>query len=139
MDKRTFRIGWWALAGLLFGGAAVTGVLATKEIERRLFPVVTDFKVARSVVEGRSLLIWGTFEKVRDCKFVEATAQVGAIRLDLEFQDSRADQSQNRAVGPQAFGPWKITPGIYPIKLVSRNACHSFWDNTTTMLEGYRP
>ena len=136
---KTFRIGWRLLAGLLFGGAAVTGVLATKEIERRFFPVVTDFVVTQSIVEGRSLLIWGTFEKDRDCKFVEATAQVGAIRLDLEYQDKHVNRTENRAVGLQTFGPWKITPGIYPIKLVARHACHTFWDNTTIMLEEYRP
>lgn len=136
---KTFRIGWWLLAGLLFGGAAVTGVLATKEIERRFFPVITDFVVTQSIVEGRSLLIWGEFEKDRDCKFVEAAAQVGAIRLDLEYQDKRVNRTENRAVGLQTFGPWKITPGIYPIKLVARHACHTFWDNTTTMLEGYKP
>ena len=127
------------MTGLLFGGSTATGILAIKEIESRFFPVITDFQVTRSVVQGGSLLIYGTFEKSRDCKFVEAAAQVGAIRLDLEFQDKRADQTQNRAVGTQTFGPWRITPGIYPIKLVARHACHSFWDNTTVMLEGYKP
>ena len=139
MDKRSYLAGWWLLAGLLFGGAAATGLLAVKEIERRFFPVVTDFVVTRSTVDGGGLLIYGTFEKARDCKFVEATAQVGAIRLDLEFLDRRAAQAANRQLGPQTFGPWRITPGIYPITLVARHACHSFWNNTTTMLEGYRP
>lgn len=139
MDKRLATGGWWLLSGLLFGGAAATGVLAAKDLEHRFFPVLTDFVVTRSMADDGSLLVYGTFNKVRDCKFVEATAQVGAVRLDLEFLDKRAGQVANRQLGPQTFGPWKITPGLYPITLVARHACHALWQNTTVMLEGYRP
>lgn len=139
MDRRLAKAGWWLLSGLIFGSAASTGVMLTKEAEHDFAPVVSRAVVLRSEVDGDGLLIWGQFTKHRDCKFVEAVAQVGPIALDLEFRDLKPNQAQNRAVGLQDFGPWRVSPGIYPIKITLRHACHPLWYTTTTLLEGYRP
>lgn len=136
--RKSTALGWWLLVGLLFGGASSTGVLLVKEVEYRLFPVVSDVQITRSEQDGSSLLIWGTFNKNRDCRFVEAVALAGPLSLDLEFLDARPHQAASRLVGPQTFGPWRITPSLSPLRIVARHSCHSLWQTTSTMIESYK-
>ena len=139
MSNKTSLAGWWLLAGLLFGCASVTGVLLVKEIEHRMFPVVSDFEITRSERTPNGVLIWGTFEKERDCQFVEAVVLAGAISLDLEYLDRSKNKAVSRALGPQTFGPWRISPDLYPLRIVARHSCHPLWLNTTTLIGGYKP
>lgn len=139
MDKNTLRLGWWLLGGLLFGGASVTGVLLAKEIENRYFPVVNDVNITIALPDGDGVLLSGTFNKRRDCHFVEANASAGDLPLDLEFRDQRKNRAINRPVGPQVFGPWRISPTAFPLRIVVRHECHPLWFSTTTMLENYKP
>ena len=139
MDKRAAKGGWWLLAGLLFGGASATGVLLAKELEHRFAPVVTNTVITQSMLLDDGLLIWGTFDKERDCRFVEAVAQVGAVSLDLEYLDARKNRAVTRPTGPQTFGPWRLSPGLYPVKITVRHACHSLWMTTTTMIKDFKP
>lgn len=139
MSKNPSPLGWWLLGGLLFGGASATGVLLAKELEHRFAPVVTNTIITQSIPTDDGLLIWGTFDKDRDCRFVEAVAQVGAVSLDLEYLDASKKRAATRPTGPQTFGPWRLTPGLYPIKITVRHACHSLWTTTTTLLEDYKP
>jgi hypothetical protein len=139
MDKRAARMGWGLLAGLLFGGASATGVLLAKELERRFAPVVSDAVITQSKLLDDGLLIWGTFDKSRDCRFVEAVAQVGAVSLDLEYLDASKNKATSRPTGPQTFGPWRLSPGLYPVTITVRHACHSLWTTTTTLIKDYKP
>jgi hypothetical protein len=139
MGKRAPRGGWWVLAGLLFGGSVVTGVLLGKELEHRWAPVVTNTRITDSMPVADGMLIWGTFDKVRDCRFIEAVAQSGAASLDLEYLDASQKRSLSRPTGPQEFGPWRLTPGLYPVTITVRHACHSLWVSSTTMIQDYKP
>lgn len=139
MRKEIMHLGWGLLAGILFGGATVTGVLLAKSIEHHFAPVVANALVTQSEIDADGVLIWGTFDKLRDCKFVEAVANVGAISLDLEFQDARKNRAVTRPTGMQTFGPWRLSPGLYPIKITVRHACHSFWNTSTVLIEDYKP
>ena len=138
MDKRIAG-GWWLLAGLLFGCASATGVLLAKEIEHRFGPVVSHAVITRTQPDGDGLLIWGTFDKDRDCHFVEAVATAGAISLDLEFRDDRKHRATTRPTGPQVFGPWRISPTLYPIRIEVRHECHPWWFTSTVMIEEFKP
>ena len=139
MHKRVANGGWWLLAGILFGGASATGVLLTKEIEHRFAPVVSNAVIVRTAIDGDGLLIWGTFDKERDCKFVEAVASVGAVSLDLEFMDEHKHRSSTRPTGPQVFGPWRLSPSLYPVQITVRHQCHPLWTTSTTMITGFKP
>lgn len=136
---RRVRLGWWLLAGLLFGSTAATSVLLIKEVEYQFFPVVTKFTIHHAQVDGDSLLIWGVFTKMRDCRFIEAVAMAGPVVLELEYPDTSKNRAISRATGLQLFGPWRLTPNLYPIRIVSRHSCHPLWDTTTTLVEGFRP
>lgn len=139
MDRRMARLGWWLLGGLLFGGASVTGLLLAKELEHRFVPVIANAVITQADMDGDGLLIWGTFDKARDCQFVEATASSGAVRLDLEFLDKGKHRALTRPTGPQSFGPWRLSPALYPLHITVRHACHSFWHTTTTLIKDYKP
>jgi len=139
MDKNTLRLGWWLLGGLLFGAAAFTGVLLGKELEYKFLPVVTEVRITRSETDGSGTLIWGTFDKQRNCRFVEASVNAGALLLDLEFLDERLHRAVTRPVGPQVFGPWRISPNVFPLRITVRHECHPLWFSTTTLIEGFKP
>tara|TARA_R110000782_G_scaffold27266_1_gene69224 strand:+ start:329 stop:757 length:429 start_codon:yes stop_codon:yes gene_type:complete len=131
-----YHLGWWLLAGVLFGTSAVTCIPVAQAIEHAYYPVISGFKVvkAENIVGG--VLIWGTFDKDRDCKFLEATVTSGTARLDLEFKDVSNYKPHTRSVGPQVFGPWLISPVVTPVKLTVQHECHSFWRTSTEMFEG---
>jgi len=139
MHERIANIGWLILAGILFGTMSATGVLLVKDVEHRFAQVVSNASITRIEKDGDGVLIWGTFYKERDCKFIEATANVGAVSLDLEFKDEHKHRSSTRPTGPQVFGPWRLSPSIYPIRVTVRHSCHSLWVTSTTMIESYKP
>lgn len=139
MVKHSMRVGWGALAGLLFGVSAVTGVMVAKEVELVFFPVVSRAVITESIVDSDSVTIWGTFDKMRDCRFIEANASAGRLELDLEFKDERKYRATTRAIGPQVFGPWRISPSLAPLRIVARHECHPLWFTSTVLVEGYKP
>ena len=139
MDSTRIRFSWWALAGLLFGVSTVTGIMAVQAVEYSFHPVVANARVTRTQPDGDGTLIWGTFDKVRDCHFVEATASSGAILLDLEFLDTRKNRAATRPTGPQLFGPWRISPSTSPVRITTRHECQPLWYTTSTLLEGFKP
>lgn len=131
------KLGGWLLAGILFGTSAVTGILLSKEAEKAFYPVVSGTTIARHQPDGDGVLMWGTFTKERDCRFIEIAASSGAIPLDLETQDKGKHRGTTRAEGPQTFGPWRISPAIYPLSITVRHSCHALWDTSTLQVNRY--
>ncbi|MBC7621239.1 MAG: hypothetical protein H7293_20020 [Candidatus Saccharibacteria bacterium] len=139
MIRKIYAQGWWVLAGLLFSGAVMTGFFLAKEFEHAFMPVVTDVTVTRSVVTPEAIFIWGTFTKDRECKFMDRIATSRGVILDLEFLDAGKNKSSNRSVGPQVFGPWRISPPMLPLSITTRHQCHQFWQTSTKNLVDYQP
>jgi hypothetical protein len=108
--------------------------------------VVDNFVIARQEMTANGVLISGSFDKVRECKFVEVTAKTSegyspAVLYDgLKFQDERLDtmnpsHAHTRPKGQQTFGPWLLYatgPGT-EIKLSVRHYCHVLWDHFETL------
>lgn len=139
MFDRLTKVLWWVLAGLLFGSAVATSMLISKEVEQEYFPVITNAQITKVQIDGDGILVWGSFDKVRDCKFVEAAVASGPARLELEFKDVAKYRVATRPIGAQVFGPWRISPAIYPLRIYTRHQCHPLWLTTTAVITDYRP
>lgn len=123
----------WHVAPVL--AALLTFVLA-KEIDTRVFPVVTDFVVLNMRDDGSGVVVDGTMHKRRDCRFLEVVAYGDvSAPVQIKFLD-RLEGSQpfTRAVRVQLWGPWRIEPdGSKVVTLMARHACHSLWDHSTVL------
>ena len=131
------RLAWWALGGLVAVITAVTMVALAQWAEQRYMPVVRGFTIQFQAQDGKSLVIAGEMDKVRDyCRFVELTAYSGKSYLNIDFQDSTTEMNgRSRAAGVQSWGPWVITPYHDEIRLVARHRCHFLWDTVTVLVE----
>ena len=103
------------------------------------FPVVQDFKVtSQKELPNGGLMIEGTMEKLRDCKFSEVTAYTqDGHQVHVNFLDKPANSpTTTRAVRIQAWGPWEVYSGKSPsVSLYARHACHMFWSQTTKLTD----
>jgi len=79
-----------------------------------LRPVVTDWTVFNSEIDGADVLISGTLVKKRDCLFIPPT-----LARDIETGRNYAVVSTSPTAGktwassdlPQAWGPWRVING----------------------------
>ena len=116
--------------------AALLAFLIAKEIDTRLFPVVTDFSLTRLQPDAGGVTIQGTLHKRRDCRFVEVVAYGDESRpVQLTFLDRPAGaQPTTRAVRVQLWGPWHVaSDGARIVTLVARHECHALWDHSTIL------
>ena len=110
-------------------------VLAVQAVDRS-FPVVKDFKVTSMKARGTSVVIEGTLNKVRDCKFIEITAYTtDGRRLGLVLTDRPPHEpAVTRPLGPQLWGPWEVYPqGYANVDLYVHHACSIFWSQTSKL------
>ena len=98
------------------------------------FPVVRDFRVLTQVVTPEGMLIEGTMNKQRDCRFVEVVAMLDEIPSQVVFLDTRERPVFSRPTGPQKWGPWLvIADPKQGVVLHARHVCHGAWDNTAVL------
>jgi len=132
LNRLAQRIAWHVGPVL----AALLALVIAKEIDTRMFPVVTDFVITSMREDSTGVLIEGRLNKVRDCRFLEVVAYGDQSRpVQVQFMD-RQDGSipTTRAVRVQMWGPWHIaTGGASLVTLMARHECHALWDHSTAL------
>lgn len=128
--KFVSKIGIWFAFSLVFVMLSITTMQFLQTIEYKYFPVVKEFRIdITEHLEDRSL-IYGTMNKVRDCRFIEMVTYSNSKLLGVYFDKPIV----SRLVGIQEFGPITVKPNSVITKIVSRHSCHGFWDSTTVLL-----
>ena len=98
------------------------------------YPVVRDFRVITQVVTPEGVLIEGTMDKVRHCRFVEVVAMLDEEPSAVIFLDLREQTPYSRPTGPQKWGPWLIVADPKQgVKLHARHHCHAGWEHTEVL------
>ena len=98
------------------------------------YTVVQDFRITTQVLTPEGVLIEGTMDKRRNCRFVEVVAMLDEEPSAVVFLDTREDRTYSRAMGPQKWGPWLVIAGARQgVKLHARHRCHAGWEHTETL------
>ena len=101
--------------------AVVWSWLGFKSIEPSIFPVVTDFTIHETQIQGSDQLIAGMMIKRRDCLFKSVVAYSDNHLVGIRFTETLEPVS--RIEGAQAWGVWIITPPVTELALYSRHEC----------------
>ena len=104
------------------------------------YTVVQDFRIITQVLTPEGVLIEGTMDKRRDCRFMEVVAMLDEVPSAVIFLDNKEHAAYSRPSGPQKWGPWLLVadPG-QGVRLHVRHSCHAGWDHTellTTFVVG---
>lgn len=139
----SWRVQSWLLSTI--PAAVLLFVLASWRIaELVFFPVVDNFVVHSVERQFDRIIISGTLNKARACRFESVRAYGistpnGRQALPLLFMDSRGDETATRPTGPQKWGPWRITvpatPNVVSIELKSLHSCHWLWAQQTHLAD----
>ena len=98
------------------------------------YTVVQDFRIITQALTPEGVLIEGTMDKRRDCRFIEVIAMLDEVPSAVVFLDTREDRTYSRAMGPQKWGPWLvIADARQGVKLHARHRCHAGWEHTETI------
>lgn len=98
------------------------------------YTVVRDFRVVTQVVTPEGVLIEGTMDKVRPCRFIEVVAMLDEVPSMVIFLDFREQPQFSRPTGPQKWGPWLIVADPKQgVKLHARHQCHAGWEHTEVL------
>lgn len=109
-------------------------MLSTAYLLDQAYPVVRDFRVITQVVTPEGVLIEGTMDKARPCRFVEVVAMLDEVPSTVIFLDFREQPQFSRPTGPQKWGPWLIVADPKQgVKLHARHRCHAGWEHTEVL------
>ena len=98
------------------------------------YTVVQDFRIITQVLTPEGVLIEGTMDKRRDCRFIEVIAMLDEVPSAVVFLDTREGRTYSRAMGPQKWGPWLvIADARQGVKLHARHRCHAGWEHTEVL------
>jgi hypothetical protein len=98
--------------------------LSFKYTEPTVFPVVTEFSIEEvQDVADNTLRIKGSFNKVRDCRFIEVIGYSGDINVAVVFERFTKTPTVSRLVREQKYGPWLLIPKVSELELYSRHSC----------------
>lgn len=131
-------MGKWTCWALMFAFATVVW-LTFKQFEPAMFPVVERFEISRVEARenNRAVTIYGSFDKVRDCEFVEIVAYSGPTFVRVQFMDNSGNYypEVTRRVRKQNFGPWELRPKTSQLELYATHRC---WTGlvTTELFKG---
>lgn len=113
---------------------AAPALLCAAYLLDKTYPVVRDFRVITQVVTPEGVLIEGTMDKVRPCRFVEVVAMLDEVPSTVIFLDFREHAQFSRPTGPQKLGPWLIVADPKQgVKLHARHQCHAGWEHTEVL------
>jgi len=106
--------------GALYFAMACGFWLTFKQVEPTVFPVIKRFEITEVVDNGDTLTISGTFDKVRECVFIDMQGYSGGTYIAVVF--SRYPVI-SRMARPQTFGPWLLAPKTSQLDLYVRHVC----------------
>ena len=113
---------------------AAPALLCAAYLLDQTYPVVRDFRVITQVVTPEGVLIEGTMDKVRPCRFIEVVAMLDEVPSMVIFLDFRGQAQFSRPTGPQKWGPWLIVADPKQgVKLHARHHCHAGWEHTEVL------
>ena len=135
------RIGWVILYSLMSFITFFTCYQFVDDVERFLYPVVSEFKVGEVMRQGNLLTLHGSLNKHRDCQTIALNAYAQKPNqlpqlADLNIaQDGGSEKIITRALGEQKWGPWYVTAPEGPFKLsfFVRHRCNPIYDVTTAL------
>jgi len=124
--SRPAFIGWLLLILLPLYGPYMPS------LEGKLLPVTSKLHIEKVERQGDQSVIYVSFNKLRDCRFIGLTWYQGDRRLSIRFLDKGGDSDPSRQVGPQLAGPWVIsTTSLAGSKVIVSHQCHPFWETRT--------
>lgn len=98
------------------------------------YRVVSEFRVITQVVTPEGVLIEGTMDKVRPCRFIEVVAMIDEVPSAVIFLDFREQAQFSSPTGPQKWGPWLIVANPKQgVKLHARHHCHAGWEHAEVL------
>lgn len=106
-----------------------------KQFEPAMFPVIKDFTITRVIDSGDSLVIYGEFDKVRDCTFIGVVGYSNEEHVAVVFSKHPRAPVVTRLVRHQTYGPWVLVPKVPQIELYSHHICAT-GSVTTKMFSG---
>ena len=113
---------------------AAPALLCAAYLLDQAYPVVRDFRVVTQAVTPEGVLIEGTMDKVRPCRFIEVVAMLDEVPSQVIFLDFREHAQFSRPTGPQKWGPWLIVADPKQgVKLHARHHCHAGWEHTEVL------
>lgn len=129
------RLGMRFAIGMTYAYACLLVLITSQSLEHEFLPIVKDFTVLTTEHFNDKVIISGTFNKVRDCRFIEITAYSGDRLAMLAYNDTADHVVRSRARGFQEFGPWVIQPdNKKPLTIEARHKCHILWDSTSDLI-----
>lgn len=109
---------WMVMAGGLLVSPMLVASLpilvdAGSALQDRMTPVVTDWKVKTSSVEGPDLILSGTMVKNRDCIYLPPTLARDSTGLNrkVEIMNPTGPTTWAKDDQPQVWGPWRVPDG----------------------------
>ena len=135
------RWGWLALYMTVGAGIFVSIITIGPWYETRHRPVVIDFQVLTINRKAERVMVRGTMDKVRDCRFVELVVYARPIGasfwtpVHVDFAPAN-DGVMSRLPLPQSWGPWSLTMHLdFPaeVTMAARHECHNMYLTTTQL------
>ena len=94
-----------------------------KVIEPIVHPVVNTFTIDETRAVESGVLISGSLNKVRDCKFIQLVAYSGDEYVHVDFSPSKAVTDTSRRPRYQDYGPWLLSSHINTVTLYVTHDC----------------
>lgn len=142
-QSKAQKIGWVILYSLMSFITVYTSYHFADDVERLVYPVISDFKVTETIRQGNLLTLNGSLTKNRDCQtialnvYAQKPNQLPQL-ADLNIaQDGGSEKIITRALGEQKWGPWFVTVPEGPSKLsfFVRHRCNPLYDVTTSLTD----
>lgn len=153
LDRVAYWLGWtyrgqivfWVIERLAFGLGVVLMALALQAVERRFFPVITDWSLDYITREANRYTMGGTMRKDRACELlhtsVMAIPKVPLAPRVLVYQVNPNEiLGAGGPVGDFTWGPWTVRvpealmgrlDWIDAIEVVGHHRCHALWTQET--------
>ena len=141
MNQRLQNSGWAILYALAAWMVLWTVLQLADDVELYTNPVVKDFKVTSMTRVPGGVVLYGTVNKLRDCKTIGLT--VSRVYADgaqglvaVDYSKDGGKQITTRPTGMQQWGPWvaSIPDAPTTISIAVRHACNPLYDLQTKLI-----
>lgn len=122
----------------------LTFLIVGPEIESRLFPVKSNFRITEvKVNKGTDLVVQGTMRKERSCLFVPGIVVKDSHGRLLPVTNKSKTQTVSWVTtkdgeSDQSFGPWVVHNGAGgKLRFYQHFRCHFLWTTTSYLGDYY--